>query len=878
MTHDILDSLNSSAGDLPQAPQPRTSSIPGNVPREGNPALLEGLTDPQRRAVVTTQGPVLILAAAGSGKTRVITRRIAYLLSLGVPSWRIVALTFTNKAAGEMRERVGHVLTSGAMAGRLDPDRALRGLTVTTFHALCARLLRRYAPAMEGAPGWGLKADYTIYDSDDQAALVKKVIAELGMSTSNWPPRSVLSAISGAKNQLLDAKAFAARAADFNTRSIAKIFEAYERALKAANAADFDDLLVLTVRLLRESEPARSEVQDRWRYLMIDEYQDTNTAQFVLSTLIVGKDPRQPQPNVCVVGDPDQSIYGWRGADISNILDFEEAYPGAVVIPLGENFRSRAPILKAADTLIRNNKKRKHKDLFTKRPGGDKPRVVLCRDERHEASLVVDWLKVTVTAREDISWKDTAVFYRNNSLSRVMEDALRAAGIPYVIARGTAFYQREEVKDALAYLRAVANPLDEISLRRIVNKPARKIGAAAIERVENAARAWHIPLIDAMRACDKVPDLGGPAVSAVRKFVSMLDEWTGGGSFLGASVPESLHDLVARVIKESGLEEHYRKAGEKNEEDGDKLGNLDELVSSAREFELEYDAGNDPVFADASGVMNTGSSAAPPAALTEGEPDALPNFLADLAGDGVDVRLPEPVGPAFTPPLLAMLRAYLESVSLVADADKVDPARGAVTLMTLHAAKGLEFHAVAMIGLEEGLLPSIRALESDSEAEEERRLCFVGITRAMEHLLITSAKYRTQRGLLERTIPSRFLEELPKDGIDMRDESDEFGSFNQDDDGHAWGKTTGSFDTGALAKGNSSPKLAGTWSGAPSGGQGRSAPVPYPVGCTVRHPQFGTGRVESLTGMGPTARAKIVFRDVGAKTLVLQYARLERVD
>lgn len=817
--HDILDNLNPRATDG----APRTDSLSSHP-------LLNGLTDAQRQAVTTTEGPLLVLAAAGSGKTRVITRRVAYLLSLGVPPWQIVALTFTNKAAGEMRERVLALLSEGTS----DPPRAMRGLTVTTFHALCARLLRRYAPLMQGAPSWGLGHDFTIYDTDDQTSLVKRVIAELGMSTSNFPPRSVLSSISAAKNELLDAQAYTQRAMDFQSRSVARIFQGYERALRAANAADFDDLLLLTVRLLKECDEARAEVQARWRYLLIDEYQDTNKAQFVLSTLVVGSEPGT-QPNICVVGDPDQSIYAWRGADISNILDFESAYPGAKVIPLGENFRSRAPILRAADTLIRHNKRRKHKDLFTQKPGGDRPTVVLCRDEHHEAHRVVEWLKGIVsqpalspdTERDagtaPPAWKDTAVFYRNNALSRVMEDALRGAGIPYVIARGTAFYQREEVKDALAYLRVVANPADQVSLRRIVNKPSRKIGTAAVERLDHAARTSGLTLFEALRAADRVPDLGAPALNAVRRFVQLIDSWTGGGSFMGAQVPASLAELVARVVKESGLEAHYKKAAEKDGDDADKLDNLAEVVSSAREFELEYDPASDPA--------NPASDADPAA-----------------------------------PPLLSMLRAYLESVSLVADADKVDPARGAVTLMTLHAAKGLEFHAAAIIGLEEGLLPSSRATDQDPNVEEERRLCFVGITRAMERLLLTSAKYRTLRGLLERTIPSRFLAELPRDTVTVLDESDQYPADPDNGDAPAWGRTT--------ADSRRHPRAGAD--DAPSHRPG-AANSPFPVGAMVRHPQFGTGRVESITGIGANTRARISFRDVGPKTLVLQYARLERV-
>ena len=811
-------------------------------------ALLAGLTDAQREAVTTTEGPLLILAAAGSGKTRVITRRIAYLVGLGIPAWQILALTFTNKAAGEMRERVTELLAS-----RPDADRLMRGLTVTTFHSLCARLLRRYAPLMEGASHWGIRHDYTIYDSADQMSLVKKTIKDLELSGSHWAPRAVLSAISNAKNEMMDAGTYARQASDFYERTVAKIFERYEKNLRAANAVDFDDLLVLTVRLLKESAEARAEVKARWRYLMIDEYQDTNRVQFALSTLLVGSEEGMA-PNVAVVGDPDQSIYGWRGADISNILDFEEQFPGAAVIALGQNFRSTAPILAAADHLIRHNKRRKHKELFTTKPGGERPTVVLCRDEHHEAQLVTDWVRQLHMGTapfepgsglepRSYQWKEMAVFYRNNALSRVMEDALRGAGIPYIIARGTAFYQRAEVKDALAYLRVVANPADEVSLRRIVNKPSRKIGNASIEAAEGFAAREGITLFEAMRRVEEIGGVGSLGTNAIGRFVGMIDGWTGAGSFLGRDVPGSLSELVSRVIRESGLEAHYKKQQAKKgvESDEDRVANLEELVSSARDFELEYDPESDPAMErDAQGVVEA------------------------------------------TPPLLAMVRTYLESVSLVADADALDPASGAVTLMTLHAAKGLEFPGVAMIGLEEGLLPSMRAMESEADQEEERRLCFVGITRAMERLLITSAKIRTHRGMPERTIPSRFLGELPEGGVVVSDQSDALRGLEEFMEGGGGG-------VGGGVRQNRRAQQQGTWDdfdfdqtgeerlerargrGGNAGGGGSGEPR---VGARVRHPQFGVGTVVEVSGLGRNRRARIQFADVGTKTLVLEHARL----
>lgn len=747
--------------------------------------LLRDLTPAQREAVLHTEGPLLVLAAAGSGKTRVITRRIAHLVRMGIPPWSILALTFTNKAAGEMRERTELLLGDGSR---------VRGLTVTTFHSLCARLLRRYA---EEAAVPGIRADFTIYDSDDQVSVVKRVIGDLGYSTSNWPPRSVLATISGAKNQLCDAGAYAAAATDFHARSIAKIYKGYESALRSANAVDFDDLLLLTARMLRERESIRRACNERWQYLLIDEYQDTNHAQFVIAAMLAGgMVGGGAGPNICVVGDPDQSVYGWRGADISNILEFEEQYPSARVIALGQNFRSTAPILASADSLIRHNKRRKHKDLYTDRQGGDPVEVVMCRDERHEGDLVADWLR----SREEsgLTWRDMAVFYRNNALSRVVEDALRQRGIPYVIARGTAFFQREEVRHVIAYLRVVANPADEVSLMRIINVPTRGIGKASLSAAAAYAGAHGMALFDALGRGASIPGVSSRAGTAMREFREMVERWTGAGTFMGVDAPGSLSDLTDRIIKESGLETMYRRLAETShsETDEERIDNLSEMVSSALQFESEFDVSGDPATSDVSLL--------------------------------VDPERPQPI-----PPLLAMLRAYLESIALVADADAVDPARGAVTLMTLHAAKGLEFPAVAMIGLEEGTLPHSRSQESESDLEEERRLCFVGITRAMRHLLITSAGSRTIRGRTERSIPSRFLSELDRAHIRVSDQTDdEIDELRYE------------MEECGLVK-----------------------------GMMVRHPQFGVGRVLSVD-RGRQPRARVEFKGAGTKTLLLEYARL----
>jgi DNA helicase-2/ATP-dependent DNA helicase PcrA len=794
----------------------------------GPPAIeqiIAGLTKPQAEAVQHTEGPLLVLAGPGSGKTRVITRRIAYLIACGIPAYQILALTFTNKAAAEMRERVIHMLGAGVVS---------RGLTVTTFHALCARLIRKYAD-IASLPG--ITGTFAIYDSDDQSTLVKRAIDQLGLSTTNWPARNVLSRISAAKNELIGPEEFAQQAFDFNGRTIAKIYAAYQKALRAANAVDFDDLLLLTAKMLRENQRVRESCRERWQYLLVDEYQDTNKAQFHIGALLAGSGvagtTASEHQNICVVGDPDQSIYGWRGADISNILQFEKQFPKTTTIALGENFRSTKHIIAAADTLIRNNTQRKHKDLFTANAQGDKAEIVICRDEHHEARLVVDWIKhlrdESFHSGNPLAWKDFAVFYRTNALSRVVEDVLRNEAIPYIIARGTAFYQREEVKHAIAYLRVVANPADEVSLLRIVNTPSRGIGDTTIDRVQTLAAERGTRVLDTLRTAGDALGLATRTAGAIDKFVKMLDAWAGiheEGMLHAPAAEGSLAELVERVIRESGLESMYKKMGE---EEVERVENLSELVSSAREFEENYDPASDP-------------GADPLTAPLD------PNEL-----------------PERKPSLLELLRAYLERVTLVADADSVDPAQGAITLMTLHAAKGLEFSGVAMVGLEEGLLPHSRVTENPKELEEERRLCFVGITRAMKRLLITTARFRTIRGVSERTIESRFIHELPKANITISDQA----GYNEPGWDNIEDRVQRSRESG--------PRFVPDGPVRKVVGPKDSRGLPLAVGAMVRHPQFGLGRITSITP-GQDARARIQFRQAGEKTLVLQFARLERVE
>jgi DNA helicase-2/ATP-dependent DNA helicase PcrA len=757
--------------------------------------LMDGLTEAQREAVGHVDGPLLVLAGPGSGKTTVVTRRVANLIAHGIPPWQILALTFTNKAAGEMRERVEKLLPE-SLPGK-------RGLTVSTFHSFCARLLRRYAQFAH------LSSRFSIYDSADQREAIKLAIKDANLDSKNWTPGSIAAAISKAKNHLIDAAEYAARANDFHTRSIAKVYAAYEKILKKNEALDFDDLLLVTARLLKQCEEGRTELQKRFQYIMIDEYQDTNYAQFVIAHSLASA-----HKNICVVGDPDQSIYGWRGADIRNILEFEEHYPNAKIIPLGQNFRSTGHIVQAAATLIQNNRRRKPKKLHTELGDGEKPVVVTCHDEHHEAQIILDEFRKR-NEDQQIPWREMAVLYRVNALSRVLEEAFRGANIPYIIARGTAFYDRKEIKDALAYLRLTANPNDEVSLRRIINVPARGIGGTTLEKIEIFAINNQLTLFEALRQARQAGGLTPKAMGAIAKFVQVVDGWreaapgSRGGTVDAERAP--LAELVERIVRESGLEQMYKQS--KSEEDWERLENIEELINAAADFK-------------------------PP----DGE-----DFAAPARGDS----------------LLDQLQAWLESVALVSDADAIDPAKGAVTLMTLHAAKGLEFAAVAIAGLEEGLLPHSRSTNSEAELEEERRLCFVGITRAKRYLLITRAKSRTVRGIPERTVPSSFLRELPDEGVVVSDFSGD-GAADEGDDAVEWGRST--FDArDGMPRGKPSSGLA-------------VARDEFPVGCLVQHAKFGLGRVEIITRRVSGSSAQVDFASVGRKTLILEFANLQRVE
>lgn len=741
--------------------------------------LLADLNEPQRQAVTHTDGPLLVLAGAGSGKTRVITRRVAYIISRGIDPGAVLAITFTNKAAGEMSGRVERLGTP-------------RGATLCTFHALCARLLREFADEV------GLSRNYSICDRNDQVKLVKEAMTRLEISAEKLSPAGVHAAISNAKNELKTPDAYANRAENPYTKRVANIYREYEKLLASNNALDFDDLLLRTAFLLRDRPEVRELLGRRYRYILIDEYQDTNHAQYLLAHGIA-----MDHQNICATGDPDQSIYAWRGADIGNILEFEQDYPDAKVVRLEENYRSTAPILAAASKLISRNAQRQRKSLWTRRAGGDNISVINCPDAHTEARQIASRISGHVAGGG--RYGDVAVFYRVNSLSRTLEEALLAAGIPYRIARGVEFYNRKEIKDVLAYLKLLVNPSDDLSCVRIINTPARGIGGTTVARLRQLAEARGTSLLDACR----IGEQGGLGAAAVRKVAAFAE--------MIASMSNEAEGPVSRIVEDvvrcTGLEQSFDSKGEEGTQARE---NVSELISTAAEFD-----GSD--------------------------------------GGG--------------------LEEYLHLVSLVSDADHfetTDGGRGAVTLMTLHAAKGLEFPVVFIIGCEQGLLPFERDADATArgnsgpsrtaaDMEEERRLAFVGMTRAMDRLFLTCARRRMIRG---RTLPmaaSQFLNEIGADGVTVSRIAEPPGERPHPHRSERTGR--GGF-------------YADSQERAIIEAMQDESPLPpeyeyLKIGSRVRHPTFGAGRIVKLSRPWPETRAEIAFDSCGTKKIVLSRTQIE---
>ncbi len=764
--------------------------------------LLADLTDPQREAVTHVDGPLLIVAGAGSGKTRVITRRVAYLVALGIEPRSILAITFTNKAAGEMKARIASVADRKLYDfGRLDQPWP----TVCTFHSLCLRILRHYSTRV------GLPLNFSIFDSSDQTKLIKEAIKILDLSTTNFSPSTVHGTISNAKNQLVGPEQYASNAKDFYQKNVARAYGKYQALLAQNNALDFDDLLIRTAQAFRDFPDVLAELQERFQYILIDEYQDTNHAQYIIAHAMA-----QGHRNICVVGDPDQSIYAWRGADIKNILEFERDYPDAVVVRLEQNYRSTKTVLAIASKLIANNLQRKKKSLWTENPQGDAAEVYHCQDEHDEAAIVMSRLK-ELNEKQKVAWSEMAIFYRMNSLSRVMEEALFKNKVPYQIARGTEFYNRKEIKDVLAYLRVVANPSDEVSLTRIVNVPTRGLGDSSIKQMTVHAVGRGMSLFQAMTRAAEIPGVSTRAVAAARNFVQMVERWRTFPGIMPAGGPPQPNAAADAVLPDETSQPQSSIA----ETPAPEAAAAAEPAKPARRKNRAQPQ-NDLFTSDsaaAAGLSPSSAAAAlidhPTADAPTNEPPAEPSTVTTLPAN--EAAAPPPAkghvraimedvlrksgltdalrkadagkeeGEKATDNVNELISAaaeydranpdgsladYLAAVSLVSDADHMKGHGGAVTLMTLHAAKGLEFPVVAMIGLEEGILPHSRAAASVVELEEERRLCFVGITRAEKVLILTKAGYRTVRGLRERTVTSPFLKELPPENLKVIDRTD----------------------------------------------------------------------------------------------------------
>jgi len=739
--------------------------------------LMQGLNEPQQRAVACLQGPLLIVAGAGSGKTRVLTFRIANLLEHGVPPYRILAITFTNKAAREMRERVDALIGDAA-----------QDVWLSTFHSFCARFLR-----MELEHYGRYAKNFVIYDAADSKGLIRECLKELNIDEKHTAPGAVQAHISDAKNRLLDVAAFTAQATDFFAEQVAKIYALYQSKLQENNALDFDDLLMLTVELLTKNEELRTKYQKKFQYILVDEYQDTNGAQYAITKLLAAE-----HRNICVVGDADQSIYGWRGADMRNIMNFEKDYPEATVILLEQNYRSTKNILAAANAVIENNLTRKKKELWTDNPTGDRITIYEGATEKNEASYIVREVERLHTMFH-VKYGDIAVLYRTNAQSRNIEEAFYATGVPYAMVGSVRFYDRREIKDIIAYLRVIYNPRDTLSLLRIINVPRRGLGPTSIARMMETAEEYRISLFEVItdaQLLSMIPKLSAKVKLALEEFAAMVF------TFMGQLGTRPIHEIVEDVIETSGYAAALEE--EKKEDNRDRLENLREFISVAKNF----DDG-----------------------AAEGE-----NGLAD----------------------------FLAQIALISDVDQTEQSDGTVTLMTFHAAKGLEFPAVFMAGMEEGLFPHSRTLLDDTEIEEERRTCYVGITRAERRLYLTYARQRTIYGRTEMSRPSRFLAEIPEELVEHK-EADFFGGTDLRAPSNIWSERS----TRTERKRYMPPPQHTAADGSVIRPDVSAA---FQAGDAVRHSKWGDGRIVAISGSGEDAELSIAFPGEGIKKFVQKYA------
>ena len=766
-------------------------------------SLLDALNEPQRQAVMATDGPLLILAGAGSGKTRVLTHRTAYLIEeCGVNPYNIMAITFTNKAAGEMRERIDQMVGYGS-----------ESIWVCTFHSTCVRILRRYIDRL------GFGTNFTIYDSDDQKTLMKDICKRLEIDTKMYKEKMFLSAISSAKDELIDPIEFETRAAgDYVKRKQAQVYREYQQALKQNNALDFDDLIMKTVELFKLDKEVLASYQDRFRYIMVDEYQDTNTAQFELIRLLALK-----YQNLCVVGDDDQSIYKFRGANIYNILNFEHHFPDATVIKLEQNYRSTQNILDAANAVIANNQGRKEKRLWTDNGAGDKITFEQLDTAAEEADFVARDIARRVRKGE-YQYKDCAILYRTNAQSRLFEERFITANIPYKIFGGVNFYARKEVKDLLAYLKTIDNGQDDLAVRRIINIPKRGIGAASINKVALYAQEQEISFYDALCVAEQVPGLG-KAAAKIRPFVLFIQSMKAKAKLL------SVADLLQEVIETTGYVRELEAEG--TDEAEARIENIDELISKAVDY-------------------------------AEGEEAPT-------------------------------LNGFLENVALVADIDSFDENSDYVVLMTLHSAKGLEFPNVYLAGLEDGLFPSYMSITSDNsqaEIEEERRLAYVGITRAKKNLTITSARVRMVRGQTQYGKVSRFVREIPPELLSgkiyepkTKEEPIEQSTFQKarkafrtvpSYGGSGYGKEVGE-GYGSTFRSSKATKPVYTKVENQRDFGSAGGALSYQVGDRVRHIKFGDGKVMAIVSGGRDYEVTVDFDKAGTKKMFASFAKLKKI-
>ena len=753
--------------------------------------IFEGLNPAQVKAVEHMDGPLLIMAGAGSGKTKVLTCKVANLLAHDVPAYRILAITFTNKAAAEMRDRVDRMIGEGA-----------REVWLSTFHSFCARFLR-YEIEVTGL----YKSNFVIYDSADSQTVIKSCLKEMNLDDKIYRPITVQAEISNAKNQMLGPKALAQTADNFHQQKVTEIYQNYTAKLRANNALDFDDLLMLSVLILEEHEEILAKYQKRFSHILVDEYQDTNGAQYQLTKLLAAS-----HRNLCVVGDADQSIYGWRGADINNILDFEKDYPEAKLIRLEQNYRSTKKILSAANAVIEHNVNRKKKELWTNNVEGASIGVYQARDEWDEARFIADTIGKD-KAEHVFTYGDIAILYRTNAQSRVIEETFMRMGLPYTMVGGLKFYDRKEIKDILAYLRVIYNPLDSISMMRIINVPKRGLGATSLVHLTNFAAENNASIFDIIanpEMLNAVPSLTARAKKTIQEFAAFLIMKMGKASSL------HIDQLIEEVLEDSGYFKELEV--DKKPESQTRIENLKEFIGVARDFEKQ-----------------------------EGEEATLENFLAQL--------------------------------SLVSDIDNAELADDRVTMMTLHAAKGLEFPCVFLVGMEEGIFPNQRTLLDPEEIEEERRTCYVGITRAERKLYLSYAVQRTLYGRSAMNPPSRFLSEIPMDCLETVGRS---GTQFRGNPRSALEAMTalGIRGTTGLSNKNTNDRLhfrKGSTAVTRAAGVKPNLSVRWKAGDKARHSKWGVGTVVMVKGEGEETELKIVFSGQGVKSLMQKYAPIEKV-